>query len=77
MSALFDEMIVLGHDEYIKLTTLFPSFVDTRPDLKDFVSKDIPMMSPEKVAEEAVKGILRNQRNIYIPKILKLGLPMK
>lgn len=77
MSALFDEMVVLGHDEYIKTTTIYPSFVNTRPDLKEYVSKDIPMLSPEDVANQAVIGILKNQRNIYIPKILKLGLGMK
>lgn len=77
MSALFDELVVLGHDEYINTTTIYPSFVNTRPDIKEYVPKDIPILSPENVAEEAVRGILRNQRNIYVPNILKLGLGMK
>lgn len=77
MSALFDELVVLGHDDYVKTTTVFPSFVNTKPELAENISSDIPMLSPERVAEETVNGILRNQRNIFIPKILKSGLFMK
>lgn len=77
MSALFDELVVLGHDEYIKTTTIYPSFVNTNPILKEYVPNDIPMISAESVAEQAVNGILRNQRNIFIPGFIKIACGLK
>lgn len=37
MSALYDEVVIDKHDEYIRVTTVYPSFINTRKELADIV----------------------------------------
>ena len=70
MSALYDELCALGHDEFIKTTTIYPGLVATRKDLLEIIG-DIPILHPDDVAKATVDGILKNQRNIFAPHFLK------
>jgi short-subunit dehydrogenase len=70
MNALYDEICYYNHDEFIKLTTVYPNFINTRKELSDILNKVdefTPRMSPEYVAQEIVQGILRNTREIHLP----------
>lgn len=70
MNALYDELCVFNHDEYVKLTTVFPSFINTRKQLGDILDKIeefTPRMTPEYVAKEVVSALLTNKREINLP----------
>lgn len=72
MEALFDELCQDDLDESIRLTTVFPYFINTRKELADMMDEldDIaPRMSPRYVAREALKGILQKKRRIYITEL--------
>ncbi|CAO1430484.1 unnamed protein product [Diamesa hyperborea] len=59
-----------GVDGFIKLTTAYPNFVNTRKDLADMLDKlvgDIPRMTPAYTADAMVKALLQNKRSIIIP----------
>lgn len=78
MDALFDELSVLEQD-FIKTTTVYPSFVNTRKDLSERLDKVgiLTRLEPDDVADVIVKGILLNRRNIYIPTSAKYSLALK
>jgi all-trans-retinol dehydrogenase (NAD+) len=70
MSALYDELCLKDHDEFIKLTTVYPAFINTRKELSDLLdgSNEItPRMTPEYVADEVVKAMLLNQSDVTLP----------
>ena len=70
MSALYDELCVDNSDEFIKLTTVFPSFINTRKELSDILDQTdeiAPRLSPQFVADEVVKGILLEKSDVTIP----------
>ena len=70
MNALYDELCAYDNDDYIKTTCVFPSFINTRKQLSDMLDKvdEIsPRMTPEYAADEIVKGILLNKRDVTIP----------
>jgi hypothetical protein len=77
MSALYDELCVFGHDEFVKTTTIYPLFVNTNPELVKLVADNYPLWSPELIARELVDGMLKDKRNIYIPKVAKSSLILK
>lgn len=72
MDALWDELCLLDQD-FVKTTTAFPSFVNTRKDLSEKLTANgnVPRMDPAIVANNIVDGVLLNQRKIYIPKSTK------
>jgi all-trans-retinol dehydrogenase (NAD+) len=65
MSALYDELCMKDHDELIKLTTVYPSFINTRKELTE-------ILSPGYVAHVIVKGMLHNKSEIILPPVMKL-----
>lgn len=70
MAALFDELCAFDHDEYVKVTAVFPSFVNTRKelgDVLDHLNEITPRMPPDYVADKIVDGILRNKRDVTLP----------
>lgn len=70
MGALYDELCVDDSDEFVKVTTVFPSFISTRKELTDILDKTkefAPRMSPQYVANEIVKGMLLNRRDVTVP----------
>lgn len=69
MEALFDELCLSDHEEFIKLTTVYPYFISTRKELAEAMNEidDItPMMSPKFVVDKAVDAVLLNKRKIVI-----------
>ena len=71
MNALYDELCAYENDDYIKTTCVFPSFINTRKQLSDMldqVDEVAPRMTPEYAADEIVKGILLDKRDVTIPK---------
>lgn len=70
MSALYDELCTFDHDEFIKTTTVFPSFVNTRKELGDVLDNITEMtarMPPSYVAKKIVEGIEKNKRDVTLP----------
>ena len=70
MNALYDELCVKDQDEFIKLTTAYPNFINTRKDLSDMLEKlgeVAPRMTPDYAADGMVNALLQNKRLIVIP----------
>lgn len=71
MSSLFDQLCVDNHDEFIKLTTVYPSFMNTRKvfaELLDSGKESALLLEPEAVADEIVKAIMLNKQDVTLPK---------
>ncbi|KAG5684989.1 hypothetical protein PVAND_014192 [Polypedilum vanderplanki] len=69
MSNLYDEIHINKQDEFIKLTTIYPQFIDTRKELSDILDKaelNLLRSSPGEVADKAVEGMLLNETKIII-----------
>lgn len=73
MDALFDELCLFEQDDFIKTTTVYPTFINTQKALVEKVAENgnLPFMEPEMAASVIVRGILTNRRNIYIPSFAK------
>ena len=70
MNALYDELCVKDQDEFIKVTTAYPNFINTRKDLSDMLDKlgDVtPRMTPAYTANGMVNALLQNKRCIVVP----------
>jgi all-trans-retinol dehydrogenase (NAD+) len=70
MGSLYDELCITNADQYVKLTTVYPSFINTRKELSDILdqTKELgPRMTPQYVANEVVKGILVEKSDITLP----------
>jgi short-subunit dehydrogenase len=76
MSALYDELCVYGHDEIVKTTTIYPLFVNTSDELAELAG-DIPLWPAKAVARILLDGVLKNERNIYVPRLAKFSTIMK
>lgn len=78
MDALFDELTMLEQD-FIKTTTVYPAFVNTRKDLSEKLDEVgiLTRLNPDNVADFIVEGVLLNRRNIYIPSAAKYSLALK
>lgn len=79
MSALFDELCLFEQDDFIKTTTVYPTFVNTRKELGEKLEQAgvLPRLEPEHAAHLIVKGILTNRRNVFIPDAVKRSLILK
>lgn len=80
MSCLYDELSLYDLDEYIKLTTVYPDFTNTRKELAetlDQIKHIIPRLSPTRVADETVRGMLANKRQIYVSDITLAHLMLR
>ncbi|KAG5672646.1 hypothetical protein PVAND_002759 [Polypedilum vanderplanki] len=69
-SALYDELCVDEHDEYIKTTCIFPSFINTREELTKILDqmKGVgPRMSASYVASQIVNAIKNNKKSLILP----------
>lgn len=76
MSALYDELCVYGQDEIVKTTTIYPLFVNTSEELAELAG-DVPLWPAKRVAQILLDGVLRNERNIYVPKMAKITTILK
>lgn len=70
MDGLGAELREEGLGENVRFTTVHPYFVNTRQDIMDAVKLRYPPVTAERVAEETVNAMLRNQRAISVPKYL-------
>jgi all-trans-retinol dehydrogenase (NAD+) len=68
MNALYDELCILEIEDKIKLTTIYPDFIATRRELADIVNNKLfyNMLTPERVADEAVEAIKLGKREKVI-----------
>lgn len=74
MESLSLDLAVDGHDDYIKTTTVYPSFVATNCGIVDFVSKNFnfgPILEAGSVAEKIVRAIESNSSIVTMPFVLK------
>lgn len=72
MEALVMQLQHDGHDKYIKTTTSFPYFVDTRPYLKDVVENGMTLKkiySAKECGEQVVDAILKEIEIVTLPNI--------
>lgn len=78
MDALYDELCLFGQD-FIKTTTVFPTFVNTRKQLGDKLKQAgvLLRIEPENAAHLIVKAILVDQRKIYLPASARQTLWLK
>lgn len=70
-------MCIDDYDEFIKITCVFPGFINTRQDLEsllDGINPLIPRISPQKAANEIVSAILYNKSEIIFPTFYKVGV---
>lgn len=70
VNALYDELCAFDHDNFINVTTVYPSFINTRKELGDMLDKVgefTPRMEPSYVADEIVKAIKKNKRELNLP----------
>jgi len=51
-SALYDELCVFGKDKNIKLSTVYPGYVNTRKQLIDALDPNVPRIEPEVAAKK-------------------------
>jgi all-trans-retinol dehydrogenase (NAD+) len=73
MESLYDDLCLDDLDEFIKLSTVYPYFINTRKelcDVMDEINDFIPRMSPEFVAEKVVEGVLKKKRQIFVTPLL-------
>lgn len=73
MEALFDDLCLDDNEDHVKLTTVFPYFINTRKQLGELMDEceDIlPRMTPEFVAEKVINGVLKRKRKIIITPLL-------
>lgn len=76
MNSLFDELCADDYDEFIKLTTVFPFFINTRKQLTDVLdtiaSKEFtPRVIPKDAANQVVQSIMLDKRHAYVPPFLQ------
>lgn len=72
MECLSYELAMTDKDEFIQLTTVFPDFMNTRKELSDVLDQIdyiFPRLTPERVADEAVKGMQAGKSKIIVSDI--------
>lgn len=83
METLETDLYIQGHSSYIKMSTIYPCFVNSNKNLKSFVDNlwELPgllaILDVEYVAKLIVDAIKCNHRTVTIPRIqLFLGYYM-
>lgn len=71
MDTLREDMIQFGFDKFIKISTVFPGFVKTNDGMVNMISEHLLesvflFKEPDYAANQIVKGILKNEENIYV-----------
>jgi short-subunit dehydrogenase len=80
MQGLGDELLVEDPDNHIKLTTVYPDIINTRKEAMDLIDKMnhfIPKLAPERVADEAVSGMLMRKEQVFVSNTLSLIFAMR
>ncbi|XP_070498103.1 estradiol 17-beta-dehydrogenase 11-like [Chironomus tepperi] len=69
MQALSDELYINNYHKFIKLTSIYPDFINTRQEVSELLDQMkhfLPRLTPEKVANVAVSGMLKNKQDIIV-----------
>jgi short-subunit dehydrogenase len=71
MDTLREDMCQFGFDDFIKISTVFPGFVRTNDGMTSMISENFlesvfMFTEPDYAANEIVKGILKNEENVYV-----------
>ncbi|KAG5676232.1 hypothetical protein PVAND_006081 [Polypedilum vanderplanki] len=80
MQGLADELLVDDYDQHIKLTSVYPDIINTRKEAMEMIDKlnhFLPKLTPERVADEAVRGMLRRKTKVYVSNTTFLFFAMK
>lgn len=78
MESLTNDLYMAGHSDYIKMTTIFPCFVNSTAEISAFCNENLKpsnLLKPikvEKVVSRIVKAIQFEERIVTIPGFLKL-----
>ncbi|XP_055610116.1 17-beta-hydroxysteroid dehydrogenase 13-like [Uranotaenia lowii] len=80
MDALHEELFYEGLEGQVNSTAVYPMFMNTRREVTDVLQKlnmlgRIPMYSARYSAKLIVRGLIRNQRQVFIPK--RFGILMR
>jgi all-trans-retinol dehydrogenase (NAD+) len=74
MDALYIDLCWQGHDDYIKLTTVYPGAVATQKSLQKLSDElvGMPMEDPNYVGHMTVKAMLINRRKVLVPRGIRM-----
>jgi short-subunit dehydrogenase len=70
--------LLINDQEFVKFTTIFPEFINTRKELSDVLDKmdlKLSRLSPQRVADETVRGMLNNESEVVVSDV-KFGFFM-
>ncbi|XP_058825302.1 estradiol 17-beta-dehydrogenase 11-like [Topomyia yanbarensis] len=79
MEELRDEIRHAGQTKFVKTTTIFPFFLNTRKEMVDAISKipyfsKIPLVDPNEAAKTIVRAIRINKRKAFVPDWVPVSL---
>lgn len=80
MKALKDDILITENDDYIKLFLVYPDIINTRQEISnvlDAVKHFLPRLSPDRVADDAVKGLKDGKEFIFSSDILPIYYVVK
>jgi len=80
MKALKDDILISENDDYIKLSLVYPDFINTRQEISnvlDAVKHFLPRLSPDRVADDAVNGLKDGKEFIFSSDILPIYYAVK
>jgi all-trans-retinol dehydrogenase (NAD+) len=75
MRCLQDELIANKCEDTVHLTTVYPDFIETRKELSetlDQIKHFLPRLSPEEVADAAVRGLVGHKSHVYVSHVTPL-----
>lgn len=70
MNCLYEEIFAFGLEKYVRTSTAFPFFMNTRQELMDLLGNSFtgfPIVTPESAADEIIRGMLNHKMDITIP----------
>lgn len=80
MKGLLDELAVKDYNKFISLTTVYPDIINTRKealDKLDEIKHFLPRLSPQRVADEAVLGMLKKKSSVYVSDLTSMYFAMR
>ncbi|XP_050075054.1 17-beta-hydroxysteroid dehydrogenase 13-like isoform X1 [Anopheles maculipalpis] len=77
MESLNSELRMDGLDNTVQTTCVYPALIATRQQFMDMLDKlnflkRFYVFTPEQVANEVIKGVLINKREVFVPNIMAL-----
>ncbi|XP_070506323.1 estradiol 17-beta-dehydrogenase 11-like [Chironomus tepperi] len=74
--SMFTDLCMYDYHKFIKITTAYPGFINTRNDLEEFMdiaSELTPRMSPKYAAKQIVNAMLMNKQEIFFPFVYRVA----